>query len=71
MAGTLKVVTRDGSVTTHLLLLAAVSPIIRELMATAGQEEGLTHLHLPGFCKDTFCHLLALVLKGEVQVNVW
>lgn len=69
IAGPLEVVAMDGSVSTNLLLLAAVSSLLRELMATVGPEQGLLHLHLPGFSLGTFRHLLQLVTQGVVQVN--
>ena len=70
LEATLVVVTSDGVVPSHLLLLAVHSPMLRDLLATVAGQEGLPHLHLPGFRRADHDHLVRLLTKGEVQVQM-
>jgi hypothetical protein len=63
----LKIIVEDGVIQTQVLLLVAISPMLRAIL----QEQDAPQVHLPMHRKVDILHLLQLLTKGKVKVNLW
>ena len=65
-----KLICADGSAWAHRLVLAAVSPVLKQLLLSSADQDEIATLYLPQLSKYHLALVLDYVYRGKMYIKV-